>query len=163
MKSHRQHRRPPAPPRQKVLGLVMALVASTSVHAADIRHPVVVELFTSQGCSSCPPANDNLARLTGRPDVIALSFGVTYWDQLGWKDTFASRQYTERQWAYARQLRHDNVWTPQVVVNGRADTVGVNRADIDSLIRSTVVAEAPAVQIAGPSVQIGRASCRERV
>jgi hypothetical protein len=97
----------------------------------------VVELFTSQGCSSCPPANANLARLAGRPDILALSFGVTYWDSLGWKDTFASKAYTDRQWDYARGLHHDNVATPQVVINGRADVVGVHLADIETAARTT--------------------------
>jgi hypothetical protein len=95
----------------------------------------VVELFTSQGCSSCPPVNDNLRALSARGDVLTLSFGVTYWDQLGWKDTFASPIYTARQWAYARSLRHDNVFTPQVVVDGRVDTVGQHLGEIETLLR----------------------------
>lgn len=103
---------------------------------ADAARPsvAVVELFTSQGCSSCPPANENLRRLSMRRDVLALSFGVTYWDQLGWKDTFASPAFTARQWAYAKTLRHDNVFTPQVVVNGRVDTVGQHLDEIESLL-----------------------------
>jgi hypothetical protein len=67
---------------------------------------VVLELFQSQGCSSCPPANANLNAIADRPDVLALSFGVTYWDQLGWKDSFAKPAFTERQKAYAR------AWAP---------------------------------------------------
>lgn len=73
--------------------------------AADAAHPVVVELFQSQGCSSCPPANANLLTVADSPDVLALSFGVTYWDQLGWRDTFAKREFTDRQWAYARAFQ----------------------------------------------------------
>jgi hypothetical protein len=96
----------------------------------------VVELFTSQGCSSCPPANANLTRLAARPDVLALSFGVTYWDQLGWTDTFGSPVFTARQRAYQNGLANDNVWTPQVVVDGRADVVGQNLAEIERLIRA---------------------------
>ncbi len=116
-----------------IVALSGAPVASTA-WAADAEHPAVVELFQSQGCSDCPPANANLIKLTGRPDVLALSFGVTYWDQLGWRDTFASPQYTARQWDYivgsrpgeiealiARQDRGDS--GPQVQVQGGAATV----------------------------------------
>jgi hypothetical protein len=98
--------------------------------------PVVVELFTSQGCSSCPPANDTLALLADRPDVLALSFGVTYWDDLGWKDTFAQPQFTARQWDYAHGLRHSQVATPQMVVQGRRDTVGQSIGEVEPLIRA---------------------------
>lgn len=94
----------------------------------------VVELFTSQGCSACPPANANLVELSQRPDVLALSFNVTYWDQLGWKDTFGQDAFTRRQRAYQRGLGNDNIWTPQVVVDGRAHVVGQQLAEIQSLI-----------------------------
>src|SRR5580698_2329765 len=109
------------------LGFAAPTVWASAAGAADAAHPTVVELFQSQGCSSCPPANANVMALSDRPDVLALSFQVTYWDNLGWKDTFGSPRYTARQWDYARALRHDNVWTPQVVVNGRADVVGVRK------------------------------------
>ena len=114
------------------LGTVMA--AAGPVAAADRDRPTVIELFQSQGCSSCPPANANVLALADRPDVLALSFQVTYWDQLGWKDTYASPQFTERQWDYARTLKHSQVWTPQVVVNGRIDTVGTRRGEIEQAI-----------------------------
>jgi hypothetical protein len=96
----------------------------------------VVELFTSQGCSSCPPANAAVASLADRPDVLALSFGVTYWDRLGWTDTFGHPAFTERQWAYARSFKRDQVYTPQVVVNGRVHGVGARRSEIENMIRS---------------------------
>ncbi len=102
--------------------------------AADATHPTVVELFQSQGCSSCPPANANVIALSDRPDLLTLSFGVTYWDQLGWKDTFASPQFTARQRDYARALHHTEVFTPQVIVNGRADVVGQDRHELEALI-----------------------------
>ncbi|MGB1088960.1 MAG: DUF1223 domain-containing protein, partial [Alphaproteobacteria bacterium] len=79
---------------------------------------VVVELFTSQGCSSCPPADALLGELATRPDVIALSFPVTYWDYLGWKDTLANGEFTDRQRAYARKLHLRQVYTPQMVIAG---------------------------------------------
>ncbi|CAN5250729.1 DUF1223 domain-containing protein [soil metagenome] len=109
-----------------------AATAATTTAAPDLT---VVELFTSQGCSSCPPANANLTRLAARPDVLALSFGVTYWDQLGWTDTFGSAANTARQRAYQTGLGHNNVWTPQVVVDGRADVVGQTLSPIEDLIR----------------------------
>lgn len=95
----------------------------------------VIELFQSQGCSSCPPANANVNALAAsRGDVLALSFGVTYWDRLGWKDTFAKPEYTARQWAYARARARGNVWTPQVYINGRDDVVGANRAQLAAAV-----------------------------
>ena len=106
-----------------VVGSLVAFGAA-SAHAADASHPAVVELFQSQGCSSCPPANANVNALSQRADVLALSFAVTYWDRLGWKDTFAKPQFTERQWQYARAMRQQDVYTPQVVVNGRVEGVG---------------------------------------
>ena len=110
---------------------------------------MVVELFQSQGCSSCPPANANVIALADRPDVLALSFGVTYWDDLGWKDTFATPQYTARQWDYARALRPRNVATPQVVINGRRDVVGNDRGELEPAIRGRPAARGPALTIAG--------------
>src|SRR5438132_407188 len=98
--------------------------SGTAVQAASAGQPTVVELFTSQGCSSCPPANANLAVLSERPGVLALSFGVTYWDQLGWKDTFAKPEFTARQVTYETPLNRDGPFTPQIVVDGHADTVG---------------------------------------
>jgi hypothetical protein len=115
----------------------------------------VVELFQSQGCSDCPPANANVMALSDRPDLLTLSFGVTYWDQLGWKDTFASPQYTTRQWDYARGLHHSNVYTPQVIVNGKADITGRDKAELESLIRREANATAPHVEIAKDQVRIG--------
>src|ERR1700733_10680098 len=87
--------------------------------AADAAHPTVVELFQSQGCSSCPPAAASVSAVSDRADVLALSFAVDYWDRLGWKDTFSKAAWTARQYAYARAMGSDGVYTPQVVVNGR--------------------------------------------
>src|SRR5271167_4713002 len=112
----------------------LALFAMLATGASAMARPVVVELFQSQGCSSCPPANANLAAIADRPDVIALNFSVTYWDNLGWKDTFARPAYTARQWDYAHSLRHADVFTPQVVVDGRRDGVGVDPAGFAKLV-----------------------------
>jgi len=140
-----------------ILALCTGLIA-TPAPAADAAHPAVIELFQSQGCSSCPPAAANVAALANRPDVLALSFQVTYWDRLGWKDTFAQPAYTSRQWAYAHALRHDNVFTPQVVVNGRSDGVGVDPAELPALLRrADRGAAGPAISITGGAVRIGAA------
>ena len=122
---------------------------------ADTKPLTVVELFQSQGCSDCPPANANVMALSDRPDLLTLSFGVTYWDQLGWKDTFASPQYTARQWDYAHALHHSEVFTPQVVVNGRADVVGSNRVELENLIRREANVSGPDVRVDNGAVAVG--------
>ena len=109
--------------------LSLALAAAPA-GAADARHPLVIELFQSQGCSSCPPANANLFAWAARDDALALNFAVDYWDSLGWKDTFAKPAFTARQWAYARALGHGEVYTPQTIVNGRADVTGADAAEL---------------------------------
>jgi hypothetical protein len=124
--------------------------------AADASHPNVVELFQSQGCSSCPPANASLARYADRDDILALTFAVTYWDRLGWKDTFGRPEYTARQYAYAHSLGDSGVYTPEVVVNGRAAGVGDDVAEVEALARKTDRgASGPAVLIEGAAVSIG--------
>ena len=138
----------------RLLGLALSLTLALPA-AAQAGPLTVVELFTSQGCSSCPPANANLARLADRPDVLALSFGVTYWDQLGWKDTFASKAYTDRQWAYARGLHHRQVWTPQVVVNGRTDVVGTKPGEIEGAARKVPMAAGPELSVTGGVLTVG--------
>jgi hypothetical protein len=98
---------------------------------------VVLELFTSQGCSSCPPAEAYLGQLSTRPDVIALAFHVDYWDDQGWRDRFALRQSVERQDIYARNLHHSTVYTPELVIDGRFDAIGAdNRAVANALHES---------------------------
>ncbi|HEY1926212.1 MAG TPA: DUF1223 domain-containing protein [Caulobacteraceae bacterium] len=123
--------------------------------AADAAHPTVVELFQSQGCSSCPPANANVMALADRPDVLTLSWQVTYWDQLGWKDTFGSPAYTARQWDYAHAFHRSDVATPEVVVNGRADVIGNRRDELDALIHREDRGEGgPKVSIVGDRVTV---------
>ncbi len=102
---------------------------------AKPRH--VVELFTSQGCSSCPPADELLGELARRDDVIALSFNVDYWDYLGWKDTLASPAHTKRQYAYARARGDNKVYTPQAVINGLRHVVGSRPEHIKSALSAT--------------------------
>jgi len=96
--------------------------------------PWAVELFTSQGCSSCPPADRLLGKLARRPDIVALSFHVDYWDYIGWKDRFASKATTERQRAYARTLKQRYVYTPEMVVDGRVHQPGINDGQIDAML-----------------------------
>ena len=109
-------------------------VAFTKLSDAQPR-PAVVELFTSEGCNSCPPAEAYVGELAGRPDVLALAFHVDYWDDLGWRDRFGLSQAVERQRNYARTLRLGSVYTPQVVVDGSTDYVGSNRGAIERALR----------------------------
>src|SRR6266436_3034015 len=116
----------------KTCALLLALCMALHIApAAAGERPIVVELFTSEGCSSCPPADALLAERASRPDVLALSFHVDYWDRLGWKDPFSSREATERQNRYATLLDLATVYTPQIVVDGRWQAAGSDRADVE--------------------------------
>jgi hypothetical protein len=138
-----------------VIGSFLAvLMFPTLAAAAD---PVVVELFTSQGCSSCPPANANFSAVADRADVLALSFGVTYWDQLGWKDAFAQDKFTRRQYAYARSLDRSGPFTPQIVINGSADGTGIQRSQLNDLISRATRPTGPTLMIKDGGVAIGAA------
>ncbi len=104
-------------------------VCCTASAFAQLR-PAVIELFTSEGCSSCPPAEAYVGELAQRPDVLALSFHVDYWDDLGWRDRFALPEAVQRQRVYAKVLRLSSVYTPQVVIDGHEDCVGSDRNSI---------------------------------
>lgn len=110
------------------------MLQSGTKNTALQQSPIVVELYQSQGCSSCPPANLALNTIADNPDVIALNFSVTYWDRLGWKDIFGDQKYTDRQVAYARTLRERNVYTPQVVINGTRAIVGNRPGELKQAI-----------------------------
>lgn len=101
---------------------------------APAPSPVVVELFTSQGCSACPPADALLAEVAERPDVLALALHVDYWDYLGWEDPFAQPAFTARQKAYARGAGSRTIYTPQMIVGGGESLVAPSAADLDGLI-----------------------------
>jgi len=102
--------------------------------AAQTKSPVVVELFTSQGCSSCPPADAFLGELAKRPDVLALELHVDYWDYIGWKDPFGAREHVERQHGYGASLGQRYVYTPQMVIQGSFDSTGSDRAKVNRKI-----------------------------
>lgn len=116
-----------------------------SAQSSDIASdsPVVVELFTSQGCSSCPPADAFLGELAAQPGVIALSMHVDYWDYIGWKDPFADPKMTDRQRDYARALSSRYVYTPQMVIDGRHDVVGSHKDDVRSRIAEAAATPKP--------------------
>jgi hypothetical protein len=122
--------------RRRFLGTLAGLAALPALpRAAGARDgPVVVELFTSQGCWSCPPADALLGELSGRANVIALAYHVDYWDYIGWKDVFGSPLCTERQQAYAAFMGKKMIYTPQMVVGGRIDAVGSNRKKVEAAI-----------------------------
>lgn len=103
-------------------GLILSLAAG-AVQAGD-RPVVVVELFTSQGCSSCPPADKFLGQLADQPDVLPLALHVDYWDYIGWEDTFARPEHTKRQKAYAYAFGTKSIYTPQMVIGGTEQVVG---------------------------------------
>jgi hypothetical protein len=115
---------------------ILAQQADAASHAGT-RQPVVVELYTSQGCSSCPPADELLVDLAARPDVVALSLHVDYWDYIGWKDPYGSPMNTDRQRRYAESLGLPYVFTPQIVVDGRRSLVGSRRGEVMRAIETS--------------------------
>ncbi|GAA6178641.1 MULTISPECIES: DUF1223 domain-containing protein [unclassified Shimia] len=119
----------------RATGVLATLWLSVASVLGAEEAPVVVELYTSQGCSSCPPADDYFYRqLSMRDDVIALALHVDYWDYIGWKDEFASPQYTQRQHRYAHAAGHRSVYTPQMIVNGQDHVVGAHPDKVERLI-----------------------------
>ena len=127
------------------LRIMMALLAGFAVAEPSLAQDAgkikgVVELFTSQGCSSCPPADAALQKLIGQGDVVALAYHVDYWNYLGWADTMSSKDNTARQYAYARTLGRSNVYTPQAIINGRdhmnGSDLGAINVKLDEFDRS---------------------------
>jgi hypothetical protein len=140
---------------------VCAIVAVIRPAHADPR--AVVELFTSQGCSSCPPADKIIGDLAKDPSVIALSMPIDYWDYLGWKDTLADSRFSARQKAYSASRGDRNVYTPQLVVNGSVQVIGSDRAKIDSAIGDTAKADGVmsvpvSIAVAGKQVTVSVAA-----
>jgi hypothetical protein len=145
-------------PAKLVLGALSLIAFSEIGYAREpprAASPVVVELFQSQGCSSCPPAEANLNAIAGQPNILALSFGVTYWDNLGWKDTFASEAFTNRQYDYSHHQKQNGVYTPQVIVNGQTAIVGSDRAQLDQVVAQAHTQEGPSLSWGKNQLQVG--------
>jgi len=121
--------------RSALLGFaVLCSLALPASAETRLRPKAVVELFTSQGCSSCPPADALLTGLSEQDDVIALAYHVDYWDYVGWKDTFANAAFSDRQRAYADSWGSSRIYTPQMVVNGQKGVVGSRRNEVMSAL-----------------------------
>jgi hypothetical protein len=132
--------------------------------SATAANPVVVELYQSQGCSSCPPANAALNAVADQPGVIALSFAVTYWDRLGWKDIFADKAYTQRQYDYAHALGNANVATPQIIINGKTAITGIRSGELaKSIAAARPISNGPSITFGKNGVTVGPGSGSARV
>jgi hypothetical protein len=133
--------------------------AKSRPRRASVR-PVVVELFTAQGCASCPQANKMLGEIADRKGVIALTYSVDYWDYLGWRDTFAMPEFTARQRAYVGRMKLKEVYTPEVVVGGRREAPAVDHDKLEALLdadaRSRPIAPAIRFTHDGTKVAVGR-------
>ena len=113
------------------LAALLAAASTPSVFAEESVHPThVVELFTSQGCSSCPPANEFVTKLSKDSSVLVLSYGVTYWDYLGWEDTFGDPEFTQRQRDYRDAFGASNIYTPQIILSGSAHSPRYSKRDV---------------------------------
>jgi len=144
--------------------MALALALSASAATAETR-PIVVELFTSQGCSSCPPADALLTELSKQPGILALGFHIDYWDRLGWKDPLSAQGSTDRQRAYAKQFGNSGIYTPQMVVDGVQEMVGSRRDTVLTAIRQSTPTSSAPVSFAADlrSVTIGAGAGRGRV
>lgn len=130
--------------------LAMTGILPTIGYSATVTpttHPVVVELFTSQGCNSCPPADTLLGELSKQPDVIALAYHVDYWNDLGWRDVYSFPEAAERQRRYAHQLNAYSIFTPQMMINGQTSVVGSQRDAVLSAINTARASAAADVGI----------------
>ncbi|MCI5041246.1 MAG: DUF1223 domain-containing protein [Donghicola eburneus] len=142
--------------RRILTALVFAGIGSMAA-AQSSTSPVVVELYTSQGCSSCPSADRVLEKLSARDDILPLSLHVDYWDYIGWADTFANPAFTERQKVYARTMGERMIYTPQMVINGGAHVVGnrpMDVADALNLAKDTRGATSLSVRLDGSTLRI---------
>ncbi len=141
-------------------GLLLALAAhvvfsgSALAETVHIAPKAVVELFTSQGCSSCPPADAMLTALADRDDVVALAYHVDYWDYVGWKDTFAQEAFSDRQRAYAKSWGSSRIYTPQMVVNGAKAVVGSRRHDVQQAVERASLPLAVDLTLSGDMLKV---------
>jgi hypothetical protein len=132
--------------------ILLALPVAAAAKSPVARPPVVVELYTAQGCASCGEANAYVAKLAERKDVLALTFPVDYWDYLGWADTFAKPEFADRQKAYVARLSLREPYTPQVVVDGRAEAAGQKSERVERLLRDAERSprDPPDIRFIGP-------------
>jgi hypothetical protein len=161
--------------KQALLTGLLALAVLAAGALAGEDRSILVELYTSQGCSSCPPADALLTKLTLRKGLIAVSLPITYWDMLGWKDTLASEANTRRQKAYAAALGRGGVYTPQIIVDGTRDVVGSREDDVEAAIDAAAQERAGATNpdgalqtvsdnnLTAPSVGIGLARTPQKL
>ena len=121
-----------------IAGVILGLGLAGAASAENVRTGprAVVELFTSQGCSSCPPADALLTSLADRDDVVALAYHVDYWDYIGWEDTFGDKGFSDRQRAYAKSWGSSRIITPQMVINGAEGVVGSRRDEVQDAVTS---------------------------
>src|SRR5712692_8707553 len=156
-------------PRRSFVTAVLALSAGALICAAAdkdaTRVPVLLELFTSEGCSSCPPADRLLEILDEKQpvagaDLIVLSEHVDYWDRLGWKDPFSSSQYTARQQDYTNRYSFDGVYTPQLVVDGRYGFVGSDGREASSAIQKAIRDRKIPIAISNPAYNKNQVTAR---
>jgi hypothetical protein len=138
---------------------LLALPAPYFAEAAVARPPVVIELYTAQGCASCGEANAHVAKLAEKPGVLALTFSVGYWDYLGWADTFAKPEFADRQKAYVAKLALREPYTPQVVVDGAAQASGAKADKVEKLVADAAKTrrDPPQVRFSGARVYVGSA------
>ena len=152
----------------KRIALVFLFLAFAPANQVFADSKVVVELFTSQGCAKCPPANKLLSEIADNPDIIALNWHVDYWDYMGWKDTLASPENTARQEAYNEAIGEKGVYTPQAIINGQRQIVGSHKLELLQSVRSSLISnELPLtlrfegnknnlrVSVAGPDLEEG--------
>ncbi len=157
--------RPDARIRAALLAIAATALLATAARAGPPARPVVVELYTSQGCSSCPPADALLGQLAGRNDVLALSLPITYWDMLGWTDTFASKANTARQKAYAALMGRGGVYTPQMIIDGMDDVVGSRVPAVNQAIsaREADMADVPVtLKLTPDEVHVSIAAAKDK-
>jgi hypothetical protein len=137
----------------RILVICNFAIGFMTAAGAETR-PVVLELFTSEGCSSCPPAELIVNELAHRPDVLPLSFHVDYWDDLGWRDRYSLASATQRQRMYARALRRSSVYTPQAIIDGTRDIVGSQRSAVMDAVYGRRDGVATSVSVSSRTIQI---------
>jgi hypothetical protein len=139
-----------------VLGIaaLLPLVSPTSAESTRMRPKAVVELFTSQGCAQCPPADALLTGLAEEGDVVALAYHVDYWDYVGWEDTFGSPEFSDRQRAYAKSWGSSRIYTPQMVVNGAKGVVGSRRGEVHGALDGAVLPLAVEIARDGDALEV---------